>query len=165
VIVVSNTSPLSNLVAIGELDLLCMLYDRVYVPQAVLNELAAGVRVRPEHAQVERAQWIVPMAVRDDALVRVLRVELHPGEAEAIALALELGADLVLLDEKAGRRLARTRGLNIVGLVGSVLEAKMKSLVPSVRPILDALRSIAGFYLGDALYALALDLADETDEH
>jgi len=87
--------------------------------------------------------------------------DLDLGESESIALALELGADLVVLDEIEGRRIARRVGLRVIGVAGVLLEAKSNGLVSIVRTNLDALRSTAGFYVSDAFYNRVLVLADE----
>jgi predicted nucleic acid-binding protein len=86
------------------------------------------------------------------------------GEAETIALALELDADLVLLDEKEGQHAAQRLGLRVLGVVGILLEAKANSNINAVRPLLDALRQTAGFYLSTPVYKHALSLAGEKVE-
>ena len=80
------------------------------------------------------------------------------------ALALELGADLVLLDEKEGRRAAKRLDLRVVGIVGVLLEAKSNHAIDALRPHLDSLRQTAGFYLSEPLYHHALALVGENDE-
>jgi uncharacterized protein len=85
---------------------------------------------------------------------------LDRGEAEGIALALELEAELILLDEHEGRRTADRLGLSVVGIPGVLLEAKAKGLIDTIRPLLDALR-MAGFYLSEPLYQRVLAIADE----
>ena len=87
--------------------------------------------------------------------------DLEQGEAESIALALEIAADLLLMDEKEGRRAAERHGLNVVGVVGILIEAKANGFVSHVRLHLDALRRIAGFRLRESLYRYALRLAGE----
>ncbi len=99
--------------------------------------------------------------MQNQALVTALQRDLDRGEAEGIALALELGADLVLLDEREGRRAAQRLGLRVLGVVGVLLEAKAQGELERVRPALDGLRQVAGFYLSDALYADVLALAGE----
>jgi predicted nucleic acid-binding protein len=96
-------------------------------------------------------------------LVLALRRDLDRGEAEAIALSLELGANLVLMDEWEGRRAAQRMGLRVVGVVGILLEAKPQQAIEHLRPHLDALRQTAGFYLSEPLYQHALALAGEND--
>lgn len=160
-IVVSNTSPLTNLAAIGQFDLLQRLYDNVRIPHGVWKELNAGGRHWPGRDEVAEANWIERHAVENQALVVALQRDLDQGEAESITLALELGADLVLMDEREGRHAAQRMGLRVIGVVGILLEAKALRVIDTVRPHLDALRQTAGFYLSETLYQHALDLADE----
>jgi predicted nucleic acid-binding protein len=94
----------------------------------------------------------------------VLQRDLDRGEAETIALAVELGADLLLLDEKEGRHVAQRLGLRVVGVGGILLEAKATGAIDVVRPHLDALRQTAGFYLSDSVYRYLLALAGEGDD-
>ena len=163
-IVVSNTSPLTNLAAIGQFDLLRRLYLKLHIAQGVWEELNAKGKRWPGGDEVAQAGWIERYAVQNQALVTALQRDLDRGEAETIALALELGADLVLLDEKEGRHAAQRFGLRVVGVVGILLDAKASGSVGMVRPHLDALRQTAGFYLSTSLYQHALSLAGENDE-
>lgn len=160
-IVVSNTSPLTNLAAIGQFDLLRRLYRSLHIAEAVWTELNAGGMYWPGRAQVAAADWIERRNVHDQALLAVLQRDLDRGEAETIALAVELGADLLLLDEKEGRHVAQRLGLNVVGVGGILLEAKAAGAITVVRPHLDALRQMAGFYLSDSVYRYLLTLAGE----
>jgi len=164
VIVVSNTSPLTNLAAIGQFDLLHRLYGQVYIPRGVWEELNAGGSQWPGCVEVSRADWIEQRVVQNQDLVSALQRDLDRGEAETIALALQLGADLVLLDEREGRHAAQRFGIRVVGVVGILLEAKARGVLESVRPHLDALRQEAGFYLDASLIQHALALADETKD-
>jgi predicted nucleic acid-binding protein len=162
-IVVSNTSPLTNLAAIGQFDLLHRLYGQVVIAQGVWEELNAGGRRWPGRDEVAQANWIQRHGVEDQPLVGALERDLDRGEAETIALGLELKADLVLLDEREGLRAGRRLGLHVLGVVGILLEAKACGAIQSIRPHLDALRQIAGFYLTDEVYSHALSLAGEGD--
>ena len=94
-------------------------------------------------------------------LVEALRQHLGAGEAEAIALALEGGAELLLMDERLGREAARRVGVRVVGVAGVLLEAKRKRLIPAIKPYLDLLRDVTGFRLGDDVYAQILRDAGE----
>jgi predicted nucleic acid-binding protein len=105
-----------------------------------------------------------PYTVQNHALVTALRRDLDRGEAETIALALELGADLTLLDEREGRHAAQLLGLRVVGVVGILLEAKANGTIHTIRPHLRALRQTAGFYLSEPLYQHALSMAGEGDD-
>ncbi len=160
-IVVSNTSPLTNLAAIGQFELLRHLYGELHIADGVGEELNAAGTHWPGCDEVAAASWVQRHAVQNHTLVIALRRDLDRGEAESIALALELGADLILLDEKEGRHAALRMGLHIVGVVGVLLEAKARGAIGELRPQLDGLRQIAGFYLSESLYQSALQLAGE----
>jgi predicted nucleic acid-binding protein len=86
---------------------------------------------------------------------------LDAGEANAIALALELQADDLLIDERLGRQEAVRLGLSIIGILGILLVAKKRSLIPQVQPVMDALINQAGFHVSPQLYQRVLDLAQE----
>ena len=105
--------------------------------------------------------WIKRHNPKNQTLVSALRRDLDRGEAETIALAMELDASLVILDEKEGRHAAQGFGLRIVGVLGLLLQAKEKGLIPEVGPILQVLRQKAGFYLTDSLLQSVLALANE----
>lgn len=154
--VVSNASPLINLARIGELDLLRHLYDRLLIPQAVWQEVVVEGAGQPGAAAVEAADWIETREVADHDLVRVMQQSLDAGEAEAIALALEVEADLLLMDERLGRATAQHVGLRYIGLVGVLITAKRRGLVDSIKSHLAALRDAAGFRLSEALYSRVL---------
>ncbi len=154
--VVSNASPLINLARIGKLTLLCDLYGELIVPEAVWLEVVVEGAGQPGADEVESATWIKTQAATNRQLVNALRQDLDAGEAEAIALTLEIGAELLLMDEHLGRETARHLGLRYVGLIGALVEAKHRGLIRAVKTHLDALRDIAGFRVVEALYVRVL---------
>ena len=158
-IVVSNTSPITNLAAIGQLDLLRQIYRQVIVPETVFQELTAEGGHHPG-AIVRELDWMQSRRVSNLAVVTVLQVELDAGEAEAIALAQELPADLLLIDEHLGRVVATRLGIRIIGLLGVLIEAKYRRLITEVKPLVDALIS-RGFRIGNDLYVRVLEAAEE----
>ena len=160
-IVVSNTSPLTNLATIQQFELLHDLYQTIHIAQGVWAELNAKGVHWPGREEVAQADWVEIHAVENENLIIALQRSLDRGEAETIALALQLGADIVLLDEKDGRHIAQTWQMNVVGVIGVLLTAKTKGHITNVRPLLDSLRQQAGFYISHKLYQLALKLADE----
>lgn len=159
--VVSNTSPLISLARLGHLELLHALYGEVLVPEAVWQEVVIDGAGQPGASEIGRALWIHRCAVTNWPLVQALRQHLGAGEAEAIALAHEVGAELLLMDERLGRQAAHRLGVRAIGLAGVLLEAKCKRVIPAVKPYLDALRDVAGFRLGDEVYAQVLRDAGE----
>lgn len=160
-IVVSNTSPLTNLAAIGRIGLMPLLFEQIHIPDAVWQELHSGNVAWPGRKEVDAAKWIIRNSVPASPLISELMTDLGPGEAEAIALALDLKADLVLLDEKEGRRKARHVGLKVMGVGGVLLAAKTRRHLTEVRSCLDDLRQLAGFYLGEDVYRALLVAANE----
>lgn len=151
-IVVSDTSPILNLSAVGRLGLLRDLYGEIVIPPAVAAELARNA------IEFDPA-WTRVVAARDPDQLAALRLDLDDGEAEAILVAAELGATLLLIDETRGRRAAIGRGITVTGLLGVLAEAKHRGIIPLCRPILDDMMRIAGFWIGEDLrgrYLLAV---------
>lgn len=159
-IVVSNTSPIINLATIRKLDLLRQLYGQVAIPLAVYNEVIGGAEQLGD-SRVAMLDWLETRQATNEAVVAALKLELHEGEAEAIALAIELKADLLLMDERKGRGIASRLGLKPVGLLGVLVEAKYRGLVVSVRPIMDDLIEKAGFWISQPLYKRVLQAVNE----
>jgi len=124
VIVVSNTSPIINLAAIGHFELLKKLYKRIVVPQAVYHEITVKGPGQVGAQEVEKSQWIEIKEIPDKNLTEALKLELDEGEAEAIVLAIGIKADLLLIDERRGRAIADHFGLKYIGLLGAIIEAK-----------------------------------------
>jgi hypothetical protein len=163
VIVISDTSAITNLAAIDQLKLLPLLYERVMVPEAVYRELVDIAPPVPGGAEVQTATWLEVKSIASREVVDRLQseVRLDPGESEAIALALELGADLLLIDERRGRAEADRLGIKITGLLGILVEAKRKNLVVAVKPLMDALIASSEFRVSSALYDQILDIVNE----
>jgi hypothetical protein len=160
-IVVSNASPIINLAAVERLDLLRQLYGQVTIPQAVYDEMVVAGAGQPGATKVATSGWIKTRQVTNETVVAALRLELDPGEAEAIALAVELKADSLLLDERKGREIALRLGCKTVGLLGILVEAKHTGLVPAVKPIMDELIERAGFWITASLYDRVLQAVEE----
>ena len=160
----SNASPLINLARIGQLDLLPQLYGELTVPEAVWHEVVVEGSGQPGAEKIGSASWVQVKSVSNRQLVQALRQELDAGEAEAIALALEVGADFLLMDEHLGRDTAQHMGVRSVGLIGVLIEAKRKGLVGGIQPLLDALRDVAGFWVSAPLYQRVLEDEGEASQ-
>jgi predicted nucleic acid-binding protein len=154
-IVVSDTSPILNLALIGHLHLLASLYREVLIPPAVYQELRHSGS-DAHLIDLDSCPWLVVASAENQVHVRQLSGQLDPGEAEAIVLALEKRADLLLVDERRARRVASALGLRVTGLLGILVEAQRAGLIERVKPVLDNLIARAGFWIGADLYAKVL---------
>ncbi|MBI2297990.1 MAG: DUF3368 domain-containing protein [Armatimonadetes bacterium] len=161
--VVSDTSPLLNLAIVDLLDLLPAIYEAVYVPEAVVAELRldSGLLGTDRLLAALGSEWLQVVAVAESSVSSAVRGQVDAGEAEAILLALQLGLADLLVDERAGRRLAAQLGLYPMGLLGLLLTAKERRLIERVEPAIDALREQAGFFVADSLREQVLRLARE----
>ena len=160
-IVVSDTSALSNLAIVDHLWLLEAIYQTVIIPVVVASELAAASN--PTISAILKLGWIQTQSLSNSQLADQLQQErgLDAGEANAIALALEIQADDLLIDERLGRQEAVRLGLSIIGILGVLLVAKQKSLISQVQPVMDALINQAGFRVSPQLYQRVLALSQE----
>jgi predicted nucleic acid-binding protein len=150
-IVVSDTSPLNYLILLDEVDVLPKLFGQVHCPKAVVIELShprAPERVKDWIRQPPT--WLTVV----DAQSKLDGVALDAGEAEAIALAIELGADGVLIDEKKGRRVAQSHGLQTLGTI-TVLELAAEVGLVDLKTVLDALQQTS-FQITQSLIDAAL---------
>lgn len=136
-IVVSDTSPITALLHVGRIDILHSIFGPVIIPPAVHAELLRGHDILPDFISVR-----TPMDIH---AVRKLLDQLDPGEAEAIILAREISADLLLIDEKQGRKVALLTGIRVMGVLGVIGLAKSRGLIPSITDMLNRLTQDAGF--------------------
>ncbi|MFB2983712.1 DUF3368 domain-containing protein [Microseira sp. BLCC-F43] len=163
-IVVSDTSPITNLAAIGQLDLLRELYGNLVIPTAVYNEMAGVNKLVPGAIEVQTLAWIQTQAVTNYQQVTQIQASqnnIDLGEAEAIALALELQANLLLMDERRGRAVATNYGINVTGILGVILQAKRNGLIIAVKPVIDRLINQVDFRVSSQLYPAILQAAGE----
>ncbi len=160
-IIVSDTSSINNLAAINHLHLLQQLYGTVLIPEAVYRELTDPNFPVAGATEVQTFIWIQTRPVQDRILVEALSNELDIGEAEAIALTVEMKADQVLIDERRGRMVAARLNISYTGILGILVEAKSQRLISAVKPLLDALINQAGFWVAEPLYKRVLQLVDE----
>ena len=154
-IAVSNTTPLRYLIAIGQEDLLGKLFEKVFVPEAVHEELTEP---RTPESVCRRVltlpAWYEVRAVQE-AETAPFPVALHRGERQAILLASILKSDVLLLDDLAGRTIALARNLPLSGTLGVLERADSMGLVSDFPQILRQLRS-SGFFIAEALEQLLL---------
>ena len=136
IVVVADTSPLNYLIQIHCDHVLPALYERVFVPAAVVEELhhprtTAAVRTWLAHTP----SWLEVEQVDEPVDPQLARLD--PGERQAIQLAKRAHADLLLMDERLGVRIARAHGLAVTGTLGTLLQAARRSLVDIDRALTD----------------------------
>ena len=131
------------------------------IPTAVYIELLDERAGETVITAVQSATWLEIQPVQNQNLVSELRNRVNVGEAEAIALALEVNATRLLIDERLGRKTAVSLGLRVTGVLGILLVAKRLKLITVVKPVMDNLIAQAGFRISSQLYTDVLSAADE----
>ncbi len=157
-IVVSDTSAISNLMQVDFLHILNLVYGKIIIPKAVYDELC---EIETQKQIIDSLKWIEIESASDIGLIKKLEFDLDAGESEAIALAIEFKADFLVIDELMGRKIAESLGIKIVGLLGTLLKAKEKGFVTTISPILESLSTKAGFHINPQLKKYVLQLANE----
>lgn len=149
--VVSNTSPLSALSIIGRLGLLRAQFGTIRIPNAVWTELSRLEHDSGKQAleQARAEGWIEVHQATNRPMIETLGVTLDAGESEAIAMALEWPADLLIMDESSGRAMARNLKIRITGTLGVLLKAKRDGEIPSLKFEMDRLVQEAGFFVSN----------------
>jgi predicted nucleic acid-binding protein len=155
--IVSNSSPL---IALAKIEMLDILRDDIVIPKAVFDEIT---KPEKEYAK-ELHGWGKDkiIEVKNGKAVEYLELIIDRGEAETIVLAEELNADAVLIDDLKARKIANLRGLNVIGAIGVLLNAKDKGLISEVKPLLEALTK-RKIRISKELYDHALVLAHEVE--
>ena len=153
--VVCNSSPLIHLAKVGKLELLKGYFTEISIPEAVYRECVIDGKDREDAKRIENAAWIRVVDIKNIDLKKAFNTVLDEGESEAIVLALQESADLILLDDYEARELARTYGLKITGTIGLLIKAKYEGDISSIGEMLKKLRR-TGFWLSDDLYTKIL---------
>ena len=156
---ICDSSTLIHLAKIGRLHLLREFHKKIFIAPAVWKEVVQEGRDWPGSSEVKQgrqAGWIEVVDPTNQTLIHFLRKDLHEGESETIALAVEEKPEIVFLDESEARRIAKVYGFNITGVIGILIRAKREGLILSLREELDKLRNEAGFWIGDDIYRKAL---------
>ncbi len=135
--VVSNTTPIISLLKLERLELLQLLYSRINIPTAVYREIEAG-KSKDYYRDLSTIEWIDIIEIKDSQAVKYF-LDLDVGEAEAIVLATEIEADLIIMDEKLGRFHAKHADLKVTGTIGILIKAKTEGLIDKLKPLLNEL--------------------------
>ncbi len=145
--IVADAGPIIAFARLGQLNLLRQVVETLIIPDAVYEELVGRRATRPGAAEVAHGGWMHRRTAADREAVAELPRVLHAGEREAMVLAQELQAQL-LIDEQRGREMATAQGLEVVGILRILAEAKQRGLIPAVRPLVEALLAI-GYWLDE----------------
>ncbi len=159
-IVISDTTAISSLFKINQLELLHQFYKEILIPTTVFEELMALEAFDFNVSEIKTAEWIQVKMPNDHLLIAELAEELDLSESEAIALAKEVKADLLIIDEKRGRLKANELGIATSGLIGVITQLKRQGKISAVKPLLDELRS-TGFWIHESFYIKILQSEGE----
>lgn len=160
-IIIADNSPISVLLSIDCVFILPQLFGKIYVTPQVVQEMKNYTTYAEATAQLLQEPWIEVIAPQDNDFVIALQKTLDLGEASSIALAKELQADLLLIDERKGRNVAQNLGINITGAIGVLLRAKLQGLIPSLKDKLDLAKVNNTFRFSDKIYQEVLKQASE----
>jgi len=159
--VIVNATPLINFASISRLDILKSLFGKIIVPFHVWDEVVTKAGEYDTSEVIKSADFLTIKKAKDEMLYKTLLMDINKGEAEAIVLALEIKASLVILDEKEARDFAEYYGLNFTGTVGCLLRAKQKWIIKNLKPVLDDIMIKGNFWLSDDVYNKVINLAKE----
>lgn len=159
-IVVADTSVILNLCRVRHEHLLPSLFGRVLIPVEVASEFGRLAGTDARFAGLSLPGWVETLPA-PPLPPTVSAANLDLGEAAAIALCLSQTADALLVDESMGRAVAARLGLRTIGILGILLEARTRGLIPRVALVLDRLEQEAGFWIAPNLRARVLQLAKE----
>lgn len=156
-IVVSNTTPIISLASIGRIDLLKKLFTNIYIPRAVFDEIKSKDSFGYE--DIDDPFFIVK-DIKDEFATNILLNDLDLGEAQTIVLAKELNANIVLIDENIGYRLAVSQDLNVKRTLSLLIASKNKGYIKTIKPILDDMISKQR-WISKSVYFEVLKICDE----
>lgn len=160
-VVVSDTTTICNLFLIDKLWILEKIYGEVIIPTGVHEELESMKNQPSIIEYIEMNDWIQTKSVSNNSLTEILMLTLDKGESQAISLAKELNANLIIIDEVQGRKIAQQMNLKVIGLLGILIQAKQENLIKSVTLIMDELKLKAGFWISAELYMKVLEITKE----
>lgn len=159
-IVILNSTPIIALSSVRKLELLKKLYGKVYIPEAVYNEVIIKQESKAKNDLMQADDWIITKKVTNQDAKQLFKVHLHEGEVEVILLGQELKANLLIIDDYMAREYAKYMDFKITGSLGVLLKSKENGEIDRIKPVVDDLIS-NGIYIGNKLYNDVLKLAQE----
>ena len=158
-LVIVNTSPLLYLHQVGCLELLPKLYQNIYVPSAVKEELEVGKNQGIDVPKIDKIAWIKICSISSVAVLPTV-IDLGKGEAEVIALGIENNNSLLIIDDQLARRIADIYKLKYTGTLGILIKAKQAGYLKSITPVIQELRN-QGMWLTDQIINKVIQLSGE----
>ncbi len=159
--VVLNTSPIIYLSSIGEIGILRKLFREVLIPEAVKREIISGGKGVFGFKEVNEETWIKTKKIRNEAAKKYLLTDLDEGEAEVIVLAEEAKANLIIIDDRLGRKFAKIRGYHVIGTLRLLMIAKDKRIIPEVKQRIERLKA-SGFWISEDVFNTILKQTGES---
>lgn len=157
-VVISDTTTITNLIRIDLLFILPELYGEIIIPKAVYDELS---KFGNQKEIIDDSPWIEIVQITNSELLGNFAGKIDKGEAEAIVLAIELSPDYLIIDELKGRSIAKAYEIKIIGLLGVLVLAKKQGLIENVGKHLERLRDEIGFRISEELYEIILKESGE----
>ena len=148
-IIIADSGPLIALSIIGKLELLRQIYQQVWIPPAVWDEVVCKGKGLPGAEAVKYLSWL-EIHAPDESMSRVLSILVDRGEAEAIALAQGIPNSTVLLDDAKARRVAEHFGISRIGTLGILRQAKKVGMIELLSPLVEQLQQ-NGIYMQQSL--------------
>lgn len=127
--IISDTSCFIVLSKIGELEILFKVYGQVITTIEIAAEFGE-----------ELPDWVEIVTVTDKYRQKILEMHIDKGESSAIALALETANSTVILDDYKARKIAERLGISYTGTIGVIVKAKLKGIIPSIKPLLQKIK-------------------------
>lgn len=160
-IIISDTTPIISLIKINRIDLLEKLFGEVLIPDAVFRELTSNETFKNEADIVKSSNFIKTSSIKDKKSLAILQAAsgLDDGESEAIILADELHSDVLIIDERSGRKVAKNLGIAITGTVGVLIQAYYENMISEedVKTCFEYLKN-SSIRLSDSLIQDALSI-------
>ena len=159
--VIVNTTPLIALSHVGQLSVLKKLYGEIIIPEAVYKELSVKAESVCKRMVDMSLDWIRVEKIQNQMAKSMYKTQLHEGEVEVMILSIEMGADLVIIDDANAKKHAKYLGLPVTGTLGILIKAKQEGYIEALRPILEQMIE-HGIYISDNLVELCLKQVGES---
>ena len=159
--IVSNTTPISNFLYLGQTEILKKIFKELHIPSAVHREIEAFFSGDHQWQRCLNEGFIIKTEVQTSFRIKELMTHLHMGEAEALCLCIENNARLCLVDDRDARIFARMNNIPVSGTLGVLIQAKKMGIIESLRELMDKLRFDHHYWIDEAMYNKALSLSNE----